>query len=73
MVADPGALASGQLFGGCRVERLIGGGAHGALYAALDEASGQWCALKLLAPATGSSLPERAEAARRFEQEARAA
>ena len=66
-------LAPGQRLGGCRLERLLAQGAQGALYAAIDEASGEWRAVKVLTPGAGAEAIDRAEAVRRFEQEARAA
>jgi len=72
MAGDPGPLRPGQVFAGCRVERLIARGGLGALYAATDLAAGELRALKVVAPAPGAADGELAEAARRFAQEAQA-
>lgn len=75
--ADRRAPAAGDVIAGCRVERLIARGAHGALYAATDlatEAAGEGMpalrALKLFMPAPDTAPAERDEAARRFAREA---
>ncbi|MDH4050726.1 MAG: protein kinase, partial [Rubrivivax sp.] len=68
-----GPLAPGQRLAGYRIERLLAQGGQGALYAAIEEASGEWRALKVLTPGLGADPEERDEAARRFEREAQAA
>ena len=62
-------MTAGDRIGGCRIHRPIAG----ALYAAIDEATGEPRVLKLLALRDGASTVERAEAARRFTLEAQAA
>lgn len=65
--ADRRAPAAGDVIAGCRVERLIARGAHGAVYAVTDLAAGEgpqaWRALKLLAPIHGAAPDETAFAA----------
>jgi serine/threonine-protein kinase len=68
-----GPVVPGQQLAGCRIDRLLAQGAQGALYAALDTASGEWRALKVLTPGVGAAEGERADALRRFEQEAQVA
>lgn len=71
-------LAPGRHFAGLRIERLIGRGANGAVYAVTDPAAGEglqaWRALKLLAPQGGDAgddaAAEAAEAADRLAREA---
>lgn len=70
MPADAGPLSAGQRLAGCRVERLLAQGAHGALYAAIDEASGQPCALKLLTPAASPAGRAAESPQQRFRREA---
>jgi serine/threonine-protein kinase len=65
-----GPLRRGQRFAGCTVERVLGRGATSTVYAAFDEAAGQWRALKVLAPEPGADPARAAEAAQRFAREA---
>ncbi len=66
------ATFTGREIGGCQIHRLIARGAVGALYGAIDLASGEARALKVL-PIGGDSPADRAEAERRFHVEADAA
>ena len=67
---DRGSLPGGALVGGrFRVERLIGRGGMGEVYAARHATTGKEVALKLIHSATGSGK----EHVRRFMREARAA
>lgn len=68
MTADRGPLQIGQRFAGCTVQRLLGAGASSAVYAAFDEAAGEWRALKVFLPAPGADSAS-AEGRRRFGQE----
>lgn len=82
MAATPLTLQPGQLFAGCRVERLIGQGASGTVYAVLDglqtdpQAGPQtgpstlWRALKIHTPAPGLNTAAAAESRDRFLREA---
>ena len=54
MHADRGPLQAGQRFAGCEVGRLLGAGASSAVYAAFDEAAGEWRALKVFNPQPGA-------------------
>ena len=69
----PFAVAPGDLIGGCRIHRPIASGAVGALFGAIDEATGDARAVKVLALRDGAGTIERAEAARRFNLETQAA
>jgi serine/threonine-protein kinase len=66
MPSDRGPLQTGQRFAGCVIERRLGGGAMGAVYAAFDETAATWRALKVFAPAAGGDPAADAEARRRF-------
>ncbi|HMG21541.1 MAG TPA: serine/threonine-protein kinase, partial [Kofleriaceae bacterium] len=64
-------IAAGTVIGGrYRLERRIGEGGMGVVWAAVDVVSGQRCAVKLVKPGFGAGD---AEAPRRFVREARAA
>jgi eukaryotic-like serine/threonine-protein kinase len=55
-------LQEGQRFAGCIVARRLGRGAGSVVYAAFDDRTETWCALKLLLPAAGADPALAAEA-----------
>lgn len=70
MQDDRGPLLPGQRFAGCIVDRLLGSGATSTVYAAFDDAAGEWRALKVFAPTAGLDPEQAAEAGTRFVREA---
>jgi serine/threonine protein kinase len=68
-----GALVPGTLLGGYRIDRLIGRGAMGAVYLAIDPRNDMPVALKTLALAQEFDAADYNSARARFLQEARAA
>lgn len=73
MSDDRGPLLPGQRFAGCIVDRRLGSGATSSVYAAYDDAAGEWRALKVFAPTPGMDPELLAEASARFVTETRLA
>ena len=71
--AEVGALPSGSIIAGYRIERLLGRGALGATYLALDPETETAVAIKTIALAREFDGPTLAEVRRRFSLEAAAA
>ena len=69
MNASRGPLQAGQRFAGCEVGRLLGTGASSAVYAAFDDAVGEWRALKVFNPQPGTEGGAAAETRDRFSRE----
>lgn len=73
MSDDRGPLLPGQRFAGCIIDRRLGSGATASVFAAFDDAAGQWHALKVFARTAGVDPELQAEASARFDTETRLA